>query len=348
MRKRYIFLLLSVVVVIYFLLSIEEKKNITTFLFVHKDKKINHIAIFFYIRSKNLIYGYRINKHVVDKNSKKIFRDDDFFFNIKDKCQDILDINIDYHFFVKGQDHLNIIEEMGGTLFLNLDSSYKSYGEIFLSKEDYPMFIQKTKQDRKMDVIYSFWLNQIQFFKRKYSTLINEKKILKKVFSLIDTNLKFSYFYEIYRQVLVKGIIPIHIDRMNIIKQGDDYFLEDKTAEQNRIKNKIFQASTFDERRNPSLKVVNATSHKRLANLVIGKMRRNFFVTYGESIRFEEKFLNSIIIRNNTYNNKQDKLEKVSKIDKYYYLLNYREVSDFTLYLGLDFHILKNNPKFKK
>ena len=83
MRKRYLLFLVLLIPLFYFLFNLREEKEITNFLFVHKDKKINHIALFFYVRPKNLVYCYQFNSKIVDKNLKKVFNNDDFFFTIK-------------------------------------------------------------------------------------------------------------------------------------------------------------------------------------------------------------------------------------------------------------------------
>ena len=135
---------------------------------------------------------------------------------------------------------------------------------------------------------------------------------------------------------------------MNVLKKNNFYFVENGLKERKRIQNKLLETLNYKEKTIPTLTVVNVTPQKRLANIAIGRMRRRFLISYGKSIRLKKQFPNSIVTRNNTYNYRQKQVEDFNRINKSYYLLDYREVSDFTLYLGEDFFLIKKKKNKKK
>ena len=331
---------------------IKNQKNQNQFIFIlYKNFKKNYFY-FYYLNSKAVVFP---NKNFRSSKVKKLFslKDKEIIFYVESN----LDTKIDEKITINADIYSKVLDLIGGVDVFNLYSTNFSEDIHFIDKTLYSMYIDGVETDFRLYVKHSFWVDfLLQGF--QFSHTINQADwFLKSVFSLIESTLNWTDFKILFRSLLNEKEIDdylIFFQKMNIEEkeyQSKKYYtiLEEGRFDSEKIKQNLLSIIEGVSTPFPVvLKVFNTTDVKNLARTVAYFLRWKKCNIKGELNSFTT-LLNTVLVDRVGNSFKRKYLSEVLGIERFYYLVDYRERIDYSLYLGGDYKsIIKNLKKTKK
>ena len=259
-------------------------------------------------------------------------------------------LRIDYCIRSRPETPLNLLRSLGGTEFINLTSSAIEKGRIFINARNYLPFLQEIDHPvLRKDTAYSLWYNLLYTSLSFYSSIRDEEKLARIIYSHLRTDIPRRQFKrQIRRFANHCDQFYVSYSRMNIQKMllsDEEIHTPIGGGEYDRIKlhgiiQKFEQGEMQIDRFPIHLQVKNGTSVSRLAARTAGVLRMkrcNVREYLNSGISIERSF----IIDSSGSPVKRDHLKKITRIEDCYYLIDYREKFDFTLYLGEDYYAIR-------
>ena len=344
---------------IYWVLVPSFKKNQIIQLLVVKKNEANKIEaafILFAYPLQKYLYTYIINPEIsllYGKKTKKIKETKDIKA-LKSFLNQLLNIKINGTIELNDKQIFSLIKKVGIGKFLNLFSDYLPKGEVIINEQNYAPFMASIEDFMfKRDVIYSFWLN---FFYQNFSFL---KKIeapywfLNRYYGLVETSFKRGDFLYLLNQFIFSlDEVYFFKSNMNIEKSvflGKEIFVPFRNGfyDKNKIRRMIksFHEQIPSVNKFPiSVQVKNMTSYRRLAAKVSGVLHLKK-CSVKEYLNSEINVKSSMILDRSGSPLKRVYFSKATKVSNIYFLFDYRENFDFSLYIGEDYYAI---PYFEK
>ena len=266
---------------------------------------------------------------------------------LKDKILLDADILIKYD----KQTAKNLFELIGLLYFFNSESTNINRGRVYLNHKLYVSFMQGIKDEViKQEIEFSLWYRFFSVLLNFYQQTSSFDLANKNIYDKLSINLSKKDFTRLV-YFLAEYLEQLHLDynRMNIdiySRENDNKIVLFNQGRHDQVKlTKKINQFTADEslkylERFPiSLQVKNTTSVSRLAAKTAGIMRRKR-CDVKEYLNSSIKMKNSLLIDRSGSPVKREYMKKITKLENYILLLDYRENFDFTLYLGEDYHVI--------
>ncbi len=351
-KKIYIPLIALILLAIFyrfFYVSVGDEQKEYHLVFLKKSEgKIKSALVLYYLYPSALLYIYDIDvektKVLKEGEYLSLNNSESFFLNEIKKI--LLLPRIDHTFHLSDEIEQQIFDVIGGVDFFNLYSDSLPKGEVFIDDINYEDFLEGIKEEHlRKDTTVSIWINALVHLRNKIAEDEVFSKQLKEVFSHFKVDLNYLSFLKLVKPFITKKNYQVVYSKMNLDSlsyKGENYLVPLNEGEYDRRKINRQLLSWINEENGYTpfpitVQVRNATPVSRLAAKTTGvfRFKRLSVVEYLNS-----SFLldNSIIVSHLISPLKENYVKKTSRIEKIYYLVNYLDDFDFSIFLGNNFY----------
>ncbi len=329
----------------------EANRNFFNFIFLVKSDENQFMAasIVSYDWSNDYMNVYNIPHYVHLKDKKK--ENQEIKFMTKEELinalEKLLEIDFDFSISIKKSKWNNLVEQLGGVEIFNDVTKKFPNGRIYIHGENIDKYLNSIENPvLRIDTAFCVAVNLFHSASDYYNVFSDSKKFFVLLWNKLETNIPKKLALTIFSR-MVKNHSTLHLnyDRMNLLfkeEGGKNFYvpLNQGKLDANKLKKMIEEFSTLNQSlvRYPiNLQVKNTTSVYRLAAKTAGVLRRKR-CNVKEYLNSDIDLKKSLILDRCGSSSKREYLKKVTKIKNVYYLIDYRENFDFTLYLGKDYY----------
>ena len=332
---------------------IEGKANRDFFYFIvlveDDDHHLVSASIISYHFHKSHIHVFNIPNYVHFKNEKGEYKILNLFTpkELINSLKGSFEVDFDFWVSIRKSKWHALIDELGGVEIFNDVTQKFPNGRLYINKENINEYLNSIENPAiKTDMSFCVFVNLFHSASDYYLIFSSAKKFSSLLWQKLETNIPKRLALRIISET-VENHSKLHLnyDRMNLDltkEDGREIYLPHRQGIVDAQKLKQLTSKLIDF--NPNLirypidlQVKNTTSVYRLAARTAGVLRRKK-CNVKEYLNSDIDLKKSLILDRCGSPVKREYLKKVTKINDVYYLIDYREDFDFTLYLGEDYY----------
>lgn len=329
----------------------ESTRNFFNCLFLIKNdnKQFTTIALISYYWPKDYVSIFSIPSYIQFKNAQGVYQEIRHFKQkkLRQKVEDTLDMPVDFFISIKQTKAKKLVSKLGGVVIFNDQIKAFPQGRLYIDEANIKDYLNSISNEVvKIETGVSLAVNLLLSTFKNYVFFNDSKKLFSLLWHEIQTELPQNLAGVIVKKIAENyGTLYLDYGRMNtelINENGLSMHvpLQKGMFDAQKLKEtmKQFNLLNKDLVRYPiSLQVKNTTSVYRLAAKTTGVLRRKK-CNVKEYLNSDIDLRQSLIIDRCGSVAKREYLKKITKVDDVYYLVDYRENFDFTLYLGEDYY----------